>query len=203
MNSKLISAVFVCILLSIQTLFAQEEPKIKFGAISMEDAQMKTYSLDSTAEAVVLYKRGDVRFQFDKYGHNDFQIVSNYHIRIKILKKSAFSRATITIPYYRIATGQEEFVDGIDGATYNVENGQLVKTKLSKESIFDEKPMDKLFQKKITFPAVKEGSIIEYRYEITSSMKVRDKPRTWYFQGDIPYKWSELNLSIPAYFYYK
>jgi hypothetical protein len=50
-----------------------------------------------------------------------------------------------------------------------MENGKVVETKLeTKASVFKEKINKNLVIKKFTFPNIKEGSIIEYEYKLTS-----------------------------------
>ncbi len=203
MQFKAIAILLIVILFSFKQSTAQNDAKIKFGAISMPDAQMKIYPMDSTAEAVVLVDKGDIRFDYDVNGERGFLIIAEYHTRLKILKKSALDRATIKIPYFDIGGGKSEYIVNFEGMTFNEENGQLSRTAVQKSNIFEEKITTNYYNKKITFPNVKEGSIIEYKYQLVSSMKVIDKPRTWYFQGNIPFKRSELNISIPNIFYYK
>jgi len=49
-------------------------------------------------------------------------------------------------------------------------------------------------------PEVKEGSVIEYQYQIVSDRL--SWLRTWEFQKTIPVKWSEYLVEIPEYFNY-
>ncbi len=203
MQTKTMSIFLILFLSSWITSQAQNKVENKFGAISIQDAQMKSYPLDSTAEAVMLLDKADIRFDYDLNGDRGFLIITEYHTRLKILKKSALDRATIKIPYFDIGGGKSEYIDNFEGMTFNEQNGQLSKTLVGKSNIFEEKITNNYFNKKITFPNVKEGSIIEYKYQLVSSMKAVDKPRTWYFQGSIPFKRSELNIIIPNIFYYK
>jgi hypothetical protein len=160
---------------------------------------MKVYSKDSTAEAVVLYDFGETSFEFVQSGSGSrsqnysLRIVTIYHEhkRIKILKKSAFSRATIQIPYDNAS---------IKAFTYNIENGEISKEKLPKESVFKEKTVNDFSTTKITFPNVKEGSIIEYSYDV-EVQGIRLSP--WVFQESIPKVWSEYRLKTPEYFTYR
>jgi hypothetical protein len=54
--------------------------------------------------------------------------------------------------------------------------------------------------KKFTFPAVKEGSIIELEYTVKSDFYIHLKP--WIFQGEYPCLWSEYEADIPQFFHY-
>jgi len=71
---------------------------------------------------------------------------------------------------------------------------------VSKKDVFDEKVSKNYTQRRFTFPNVQVGSIIEYRYTLQSnSAGVLD---TWYFQRDIPTRWSECRFIIPQYIEY-
>ncbi len=84
--------------------------------------------------------------------------------------------------------------------TYNLENGKVVETKLEKSGVFQDRLSKKQLVKKFTFPAIKEGSIIEYEYTIHSDFIFNLQP--WEFQGAYPRLWSEYNVSIPGFLYY-
>ena len=55
-------------------------------------------------------------------------------------------------------------------------------------------------QKKFTFPALKEGAIIEYTYTQTSPFLFELQP--WSFQGGYPRLWSEYQVDMPDFFRY-
>ena len=163
---------------------------------------MKNYEKDSSAAAVVLYDYGDISYTYNDMG-GGIKIISKYIIRIKVLKKSGMDMADITIPYTQDIHGDQETITNIQGYTYNSEKGEIVRTKLTKESVFDEHIVDKHYQKKITMPDIREGSVFEYTFTRETPFGISDKPRTWYFQGRVPSEWSELNITIPNYFRYK
>ena len=89
----------------------------------------------------------------------------------------------------------------IKGITFNLEDGKVVKTKLANKDIYREEVYAYLEQVKFAMPKVKEGSIIDIKYSITSDLlyNIRD----WYFQYDIPVMWSEFIVEIPEYFMFK
>jgi hypothetical protein len=113
----------------------------------MEEMTMKTYDLDTTADAVLLY-------QFAEFLPNVFQFKE--HQRIKILKRTATGYANIAF-WGRLKSQ-------INGYTYNLEDGKIIKTKLSKDAIFEERVVGNIFRTRIAMPNVKEGSIIEVQF---------------------------------------
>jgi hypothetical protein len=192
---------FLCVffIVSYCSVTAQDAP-IKYGKIDIADLQMKAYPKDTSAEAVVL---GDIGRAYFTYSQNEgFQVVYERHRRIKILKKSGYDWATVKVGLYATKnnSGREDLYD-LKGVTYNLENEQIVKDKLEKESIFTDKTDDTHSVRRFAFSKVKEGSIIEYSYRIKSDFYYNF--RDWTFQTGIPVVWSEFSVSIPEYFTYR
>ncbi len=196
MHRKLL--IFLFISLS-NFIFCQDKFSEKFGNFDPKHLTQSVFDIDSNAAAITLFEKSTADF-----GYNDFQgggwfISTKIHIRKKILKKTAFDQGVVTLQYYSGGTGKDERINNIKGATYNLDG----KTELTKSSIFNDKLEKDFYQIKITFPNVKEGSIIEYEYEYFTPLTVRNKPKTWYFQGENPTLWSEMEVTVPSYFYYK
>lgn len=183
------------------TVFAQKESTFKYGKVSEEEVKMKFYSNDSSAEAVILYEEGNISFDYDDL--SGIKIIFSYFGRIKILKKSGLDRGIIKIPFYSGSYDERELISNLDGCTYNLENGKIVSSKLTKESVFHEHVVDKHYQDKLSFPNIKEGSVFEYRYTKETPFTVSVTPNSWYFQSSIPIQRSELNVTIPEYFKYR
>ena len=186
---------------SFYSSIAQQKPMFEFGKILLDDLKKNKFEIDTTADAVVLYEKADSRFTYDD--NIGFAIETEYTIRKKIIKPSAFELGIVKIQLYKDSYEKTQVMRNFKGTTYWLENGGLKRIDISKKDIFDEKMNDKFYQSKITFPNVKEGSIIEYRYTIMTPLAVRDKPAVWYFQGDKPTLWSEYEIAIPSYFYYQ
>ncbi len=177
---------------------AQADP-IKFGKVEQKELEMKVYNKDTSASAIVLCDYGKSYFRFNQ--NDGFQVYFERHTRIKILKKSGYDQATGQIPVYHASNSNEEEVMNLKGFTYNLEGGNIVKEKLTKEGIFEEALTKNWKLKKFTMPAVKEGSVVEYSYTVKSDFLFN--LREWEFQRDIPILWSEYRATIPQYFNYK
>ena len=177
--------------------FAQNTPTIKFGKIEMEDLQKKVYSIDSGASAVVLSDIGSCRIEGNNKG--GFSVVFKHHKRVHILNKSGYHHGDVVIPIYSSMNSDVE-LENLKASTYNIENGQIVKSELERSNIFKEK-IDKNYSlKKFTLPNIKEGSIIEYEYRVDSDFITRLRP--WTFQDDAPHLWTEFRVTIPQFFRY-
>jgi len=187
----------LCTLFIYSTLSAQDKLNIKFGKISAADFDLSKNKYDSGAAAVVIADMGESKFA----GNNKsgFSIIYTHFKRSKIINKNGIDLATVEIPLYTSGKAEEK-LESLKAVTYNLENGKIVETKLDDKSIFTEKSSKNLIIKKFTFPAVKEGSIIEFSYRQSSDFLFNLQP--WAFQGEYPELWSEYEVTIPEYFNY-
>ena len=182
-------------LLVAPAVWAQTEP-IKFGKVDPQDLTAAPFRADSAAAAVVLCDYGVTRFVFRDGG---FQLETDRITRLKILKKAGYDAATVQVPLYHRGT-REEKINGLRGFTYNLVNGQPVKTKLVAANTFGEDLTPNVRVRKFTLPDVHEGAVIEYAYTVTSDFLFNFQD--WTFQRDIPVRWSEYRAAIPEYFDY-
>lgn len=189
--------IFMCSLLLIALAASGKSIPYKFGKIDKSELEMVSYEADTAAAAVVLYHDGYTSYE---YIMNEFRVSTTVSKRIKILTPEGVDKATVSIAYYYRDPSLEERIEKLEAYSYNLENGKVVKTKLEKKYIFDEKISDYYKQRKFAIPNVKAGSVIEYRYSI-SSKKYYEMPN-WLFQGDIPVKEARYEVLIPEYFQY-
>ncbi|MBF9222225.1 DUF3857 domain-containing protein [Hymenobacter ruricola] len=175
---------------------AQTAP-IKFGKPDPADFLAASFVKDSAATAVVLCDFGTTSFV---YTNNDFQLVSERVTRIKILKKAGFDAATVEVPLYHHDSRTEK-ISGLRGTTYNMVSNKLVPSKLDAANAFTEERTPNVRIRKFTLPDVREGSVIEYSYSVTSDFFFNFQD--WTFQREIPVRWSEFRAAIPEYFHYK
>lgn len=182
-------------------LFAQASenliPNPKFGKPTTEELTMTSYVPDSSAVAVVLYKQTLVDYNWLS---ENFSITYSYKTRIKILKDEGTSYANVTIPFYEPKSNRtvKETISGLSAYAYNMENGKMVRTKMKREEVFEERLNDSYQQIKFSIPQVKIGTVIEYEYKILSDLyyHIRD----WQAQDDIPVFYTVFEVTIPEYF---
>lgn len=195
MRKLLLSTTIALLIINCQ---AQDKTPVKFGKISAEDFKTSVYSIDSNAPAVVIADIGTSSITGNSKG--SFSIEFKHFKRIHILKKGAYDLADVEIPLYTDGRNEEE-LQNLKAYTYNIENGKVVEVKLdSKSGVFQDKLSKNHLVKKFTFPAIKEGCIIEYEYTVHSDFIFNLQP--WEFQGAYPRLWSEYNVSIPEFLYY-
>ncbi|PZR26984.1 MAG: hypothetical protein DI535_12500 [Citrobacter freundii] len=178
-------------------LAAQNKASIKFGKVESSDFKT-SYPLDPGAEAVIIGNIGSSDFVGNSKG--SFSIEFKRYSRIHILNKNAYDAAQIRIPVYTTGEREEEIVT-LKAVTYNLENGKVVETKLDpKVDVFKEKISRNWVVNKFSFPAVREGSIIEFEYKLRSEYLFRLRP--WEFQSGYPTLWSEYIVGMPQFLYY-
>lgn len=191
---KILSLLVVALTLCIIGTSAQS----KYNNTTMDEMNMAVYPQDTTAAAVILLKDATLDFTLDDlYG---FRYEYTVSVKMKILKTEGLDEANQKIFYIREKRGSEEVIKSLSGTTYNLENGKIVKTKLSKEHIFDSSQDDKNFLKKFTMPAAKVGSIIEYKYTLVSDFFY--EMRSFTFQESIPIEYVSYRVTIPEWFNY-
>ena len=120
--------------------------------------------------------------------------------RIKIYNKEKSSQyLDVEIPLYE-GNGERESVSGLKAVTYNLENDKVVNAKVEKDAKFKSKEQKNQVIQKFTFPNVKDGSIIEYQYQLNSPfLQLLDKT---YLEFDIPVIYEEYIFDFPKFFGY-
>jgi hypothetical protein len=157
------------------TLSAQDGVR-DFDEVTRADLQMKAYLRDTSADAVYLFDQGTL--EVDLYTGTKY----TRHLRVKIFRKSALEQGDFRI---LAPTGA---LSKIRGATYNLENGEIIETKISSDDVFKTKVVKGLSLTAIPFRNVKEGSVIDCRYTYSEPYLVTTN---WQFQYPFPVIWSE------------
>ncbi|MEJ1222830.1 DUF3857 domain-containing protein [Sediminicola sp. 1XM1-17] len=177
-------------LLFVGCLFSQFDRT--FGNLSKDEEAFTVFAKDSTANAVVLYEKGETYF---KGIDRRIQLVKTYHAKIKILDENAFSEGNIAIPYYN-SGGISEVVKDIRAITHNGRS----KIGLAQNTIYTNNINERWSEIRFAFPKVQVGSILEYQYTIISPYLFN--LTGWVFQSHIPKVYSEFNAMIPGNYIY-
>ncbi|MEO6930065.1 MAG: transglutaminase domain-containing protein [Chitinophagaceae bacterium] len=191
----LLAGLFIAV--PVSQSFAQDKSPVKFGKIEPQDFDLSGSKFDSGASAVIIADIGNSSFEGNTKGW--FTLMFQRKKRIKIINKNGFGAATDEIHLYSSGRDEERLLN-FKAYTYNLENGKVVQTKLDETSVFKEKLSKNVVRQKFTFPAVKEGSIIELTYTISSDFLFNLQP--WTFQSEYPNLWSEYQVQMPDFFSY-
>lgn len=176
------------------SIYAQ---KYELGKVTIDELNQKSHATDTSAVAAILFKKGDVSFEYSQ--QNGFFIITNVKAKIKIYKKEGYDWGNFEMLLYN-ETNAKQTLEIKSAFTYNLVGGKIEKSKLKSDGEFDEKVNSYWTKKKITMPNVKEGSIIEIEY------KIKDEGTglidEWAFQEQIPVDYSEYTTGIPEYYVY-
>jgi len=164
-----------------------------YGKVDIADLEMKACDFEKDANAMVLFDKGDVYYDYD------FNLVMERHKRIKIFNDNGKNEANIRIEY--ISGGRLEYITDIQAETININNGKAEITKLDKKSIYTQMIDKSTSAYVFSFPNIKPGSIIEYKYKWATNY-LPNFP-SWRFQSNIPTRYSELDTAIPDVLYFK
>lgn len=184
------------ILLSGGLSFAQKRSNPK---VTVDELRLAVYPSDSSADAAILDDYTYMNIPEPDGGY--YKLRQEFFRRIKIFRKSAYERATISIPQYRNGNRSEEYVVNVKGKTYWLENGVIRSEEFSKSALFESKVGERTYVTKFTLPHVQEGCIIEYEYELVSDFIFQ--PKDWFFQSDIPVRRSECAGFFPPKLLYR
>jgi hypothetical protein len=169
----------------------------EFGKIEPSDLAMKECPFEKTAGAMNLAKLARINFEINLFTGVPI-ITTQYFARIKIFDKRGFSAADIKIPY--VSNSRSSKIKDLEAYIYTLDaEGKLVRTKVEKKEIFTGKSKERhaLNYLAFTFPNLKEGAVIEYRYTKIDKNSVGIKP--WFFQDEIPTAFSRISVVVPAY----
>lgn len=123
-----------------------------YGAISKQEIELKQCSFDKDADAVVIMH--EALSNYDE----EYHLVTDHHIRIKIFHSNAVDNANVKILYRR--KKDFERISRVEGMTINIgASGKLTRQKLDKKSIYDQKMNDLWGEMTFAFPAVTAGSM--------------------------------------------
>ncbi len=173
---------------------AQKDNGFPAGS-TYSELEMTSYPADTSANAVVLNEFGEASIDND----GDNNLLLEYHVKIKILKKAGVEQANFIINLYKDGS-QKQFVKAISASTFNLNNKQLKEIKMEKTAIFNERFNENWEVAKFTLPDVQVGSVLDVKYTIESPFIFNFWP--WQFQSDIPKVRSEFWARIPANYVY-
>lgn len=178
-----------------------EAEKIKFKPITKKELNVDKCDFYPEAKAVILTKVGEIDFQMD-----NSRLFYRYSegVRIKVLDDDKKDVANVKITLYspeNNVSGPREKVSYLSGFTYNLENGNIVKTKLEKSNIYTNRLNEYWVEMSFVLPNVKKGSVVEYSFMKESSYFTNLE--SWIFQADIPTCYNELTYTIPEYFFFQ
>jgi hypothetical protein len=147
-----------------------------YGKVDISDLEMKDCDFEKDANAEVL---------FDKGVYENGYILR--HIRMKIFTQAGLTVANVVLPYNSYKSDIGDF----EAETINLNNGKVEITPVAKKSVYNQKINKFNSALSFAFADVRPGSIIEFRYSVGAGPD-------WYFQSDLPTRYSEIQISFPG-----
>jgi hypothetical protein len=187
MNRHFLLPAFLFLLLSV--VKAQIRPASlaaaqPFGKIDTADLKLTTCDFEKDANAEVLFDQAVVNYRFST-------VITERHKRIKIFNDKGNAEANIRIEY--LAHSDEKISD-VEAETINLNNKTIEYSIIDPKLIYTE-AVDKDTKAIVfTFPNIRSGSIIEFKYKKTTPYGYNYPD--WFFQGDIPCRYSEFDASF-------
>jgi hypothetical protein len=147
--------------------------------------------------AVVLFESISANLAYDYGWYVEYKIKK----RTKILSSKGFDDYGKEVVYFSAEENSKSKLKDFSASTYNLENGVVVVSKVSKNDFLLEN-LDKgdRMAEKFAFPQVKEGSILEY--SLTYRSYTISQLNDWEYQKDIPCLWGHMEISIPDFYNY-
>jgi len=171
---------------------SQQNTTIEFGKPSFQELSMKSFPKDPEASGIILYEMGQYNIELVR---NYILLIKKVHVKMKVIDASKFKHATINLYLYHTKNDAEKLTK-IKAITHNKNLQTYVKT----DDYFDIDETENWTTKRFTFPNVKDGSVLEYTYTITTPFFFNFGG--WSFQGDMPTVYSEFNSEIPVNYLY-
>lgn len=189
---KTLSTLFLFTLLCFPEFVFTQDVNIKWGKVTKDELELTQCSFDTAASAVILLDVGRIYF-------NSGVATIEYHRRIKILKPDGIEYANVVLPYVH-QNGRENIRD-VKAHTVNATaDGKPELISVENNQRFEEKLDEYWARVNFAFPAVRPGSIIEYKYTFHTDYIFFLKP--WFFQHELPTLHSELSVEVPSYLSY-
>jgi Domain of Unknown Function with PDB structure (DUF3857) len=183
----------ILILFTLNTKAQKQIPE--YGKIDKTDLELKDCDFEKGAEAMVLFDVAEVFCDRNlNSNYNPLTTEMERHVRIKILNTKGTDVANIKIRY--LSDKNIEDIKSLSAQTINIDDaGNIVIIKVEKDAIYRKKINKRYSEVIFTFPQVKPGSIIEYKYKDAATDLYAVK--NWYFQKSIPVAFSRYILNFP------
>lgn len=176
---------------------------VAFGEVTAAEMKRSDNLASRGVPAVIIHDLGHYSFTRDMRfleGKEPFPVFRRERVcKVKILSAEGAERyGTFEFPYLDFSTSEGSFA--IDGFTYNMSpDGSLSRTPLTEECFSDSLVAGDRRVRRVVFPEVRAGSIVELR---CVQLSLDERMPVWYFQNDVPTLRSELVYETSPYLGY-
>lgn len=171
---------------------AQQVPDAEFGSVPDSLFEMQSPGDDEFSHQIV-NKELDISFRETE---GSIVAVLQYHVRRKVFDEKDPEASIITIPYY-FENNMEQIVS-IEGYTYLPSGEQIL---LQEQDIRTININPRYNVKEFEMPAVEEGAVVEYRYEIQRRY-IEELP-DFFLSHQVPTSNAKVTITYPKYLRYQ
>jgi len=173
-------------------LYSQKHEFLKMPKFTIEDLKKTKSEIDEKAPAEILYR--SVHYRIDDTSGD---LLKNISYRIKVYDKDKVDDwMNLEISLYDNNVGSRESLRSMKAVVYNLDNEKISETKVDKSSKFKSKENKYSTVNKFAFPNIRNGSVIEYRYEVSSPFAYQ-VPMA-FIELDIPSEYTEYVFESPV-----
>lgn len=184
----------ILILALIASPFLIAQKKIPgFGEIDIAELKLPSCSFEPDANAMKIFDVQEIEFDPGDFGS---KLVTERRVRVKVFNEKGYKYASVTIPYF--SKKRSTKIKDLEGVVYNLDSaGRIVIEKLEKKDFFKENAQDNIGVINFTFPNLRPGSIVEFRYRKVEKNIIQIDP--WIAQDEIPTAYASTILITPSY----
>lgn len=164
-----------------------------FGKADINELLLKECPFEKGANAMKLLDYQETEIFING---TDLRVQTERRIRIKIFNKEGFDAANVTIPY--LQRNKKSKVIDVAAYIFNIDSTgtNSITEKIDKKLVFKETVKSGISAVSFTFPEVRPGCVVEYRYTHIEKNSFLLDP--WFLQDEIPTTLSICKLSYPA-----
>jgi len=158
-----------------------------FDKIDTADLKLTSCDFERNANAMILFDKAEASYHYAT-------IVMHRYKRIKIFNDNGKDEANIRIEFY--GGHRNETITDIVAQTINLNGKSVEYTAVDKTQIYKEEVDKDRKAFVFTFPKVKAGSVVEFRYTFSTPYPYNFPD--WYFESEVPTRYSELDANFSS-----
>jgi hypothetical protein len=154
-----------------------------YGVIDTTDLTLKQCDFEKNAGIEILFDKGDYKF-------DDEASTLTRHVRIKILTADGKDQVNSKLSSHILLVDLNR-INNLKAETITLQGKTIKYTPINEAEYFKQKIDKDSKTINFAFPDVQVGSVIEFQY----IMKLKSATPNWYFQNDVPTRYSEVTIS--------
>lgn len=175
----------------------------RFGKISNEQWGMAECTYDSTAEALILFDVGKIKYEFhpnitaeaSRTGTQPFNIIFYRHVRIKLLNDHVDPEAYVRIPLYLFPEGTQS-LNKFQAILFRKSGNASKKVKFNRKDLTESKVENGLIYL-LKLDNLPGGSILDIEFRMISNYLSHIPD--WSFSSKYPTLYSKISYTIPSF----